>query len=260
MRVGPSQTTHPKPAVLFAAKSGTVKNELFFEMLQYQGIELSPQDKVHLIESHSRLNKINFKEALSRITIDLTEEDPFSSPWIIRGNSAISTTTSRAGSIFTSQSVRSTVSKFLAKHRRRTKAENPYMRQEDVIEEFPEEDEFGRLNKSEAMPSDRPELREVKLRVSRDIPLGSQKRRSMKHIPKTLPVAPPADQSVTLDARTLEGGLDKDIRIELPSPDRKKGEAEIEPDSAARKSLDSLAQMNAQITAGLLNIEPKEVN
>lgn len=55
--------------------------------------------------------------------------------------------------MLTPQSMRSTASRFINSFRKRNKEreENPYLRPEDVIQEFPEEDEAARLKSKEAL-------------------------------------------------------------------------------------------------------------
>ena len=52
-------------------KSGIVKEEAFFTILTLHGITLTPEEQSKLKKGHARAGKINFKDALHAINIDL---------------------------------------------------------------------------------------------------------------------------------------------------------------------------------------------
>ena len=52
-------------------KTGLVKHEVFFELLELHGIKLSKESQNYLKNNFSKNQSINYKEALNKITIDL---------------------------------------------------------------------------------------------------------------------------------------------------------------------------------------------
>ena len=52
-------------------KSGIVKEEAFFTILGLHGITLTEKDKAKLRQEHSKAGKINFKDALQTVNVDL---------------------------------------------------------------------------------------------------------------------------------------------------------------------------------------------
>ena len=69
-----------------AAKSGNVKQDIFFEILQLHNILLREADVKALKEQFSEKNasRIKYREALAVIAVDIASEDPFKSYWVIR--------------------------------------------------------------------------------------------------------------------------------------------------------------------------------
>ena len=62
---------HTRLISLKIDKSGIVKDEAFFSILKLHGISLSAEEQTKLVQNHSRGGKINFKDALKSINIDL---------------------------------------------------------------------------------------------------------------------------------------------------------------------------------------------
>ena len=52
-------------------KTGIIKDDAFFTILNLHGMNLTESEKAKLKRKHSKANKINFKEALQSINIDL---------------------------------------------------------------------------------------------------------------------------------------------------------------------------------------------
>ena len=52
-------------------KSGFVKNDVFFQLIQLHGIDLQQQAISYLTKNYSKNMLIDYKEALNQLTIDL---------------------------------------------------------------------------------------------------------------------------------------------------------------------------------------------
>lgn len=59
--------------LICAEKTGIVKEDAFFTILQLHGILLPAEDLARLKKNHSRGGKINFKDALQEINVDLDQ-------------------------------------------------------------------------------------------------------------------------------------------------------------------------------------------
>jgi len=66
MRVSPCSSL-----TLIIGKSGYVKEDLFFQLLHLHGVELSPEARAVVIAGHKKGDKINYKDALVVICVDL---------------------------------------------------------------------------------------------------------------------------------------------------------------------------------------------
>ena len=66
-------------------KTGEINEGVFFQLLGVSNITLAKEDQDVLRDRFARNQKIRFKEALSRISIDITQEEPLEKPWIVRG-------------------------------------------------------------------------------------------------------------------------------------------------------------------------------
>ena len=69
---------------MFSDKSGIVKEEAFFTILTLHGMNLTDQEKSKLKKKHSKAGKINFKDALQSITIDLDSAVLQESKWTLQ--------------------------------------------------------------------------------------------------------------------------------------------------------------------------------
>ena len=58
-------------SILEIDKSGIVKEEAFFTILQLHGIILTQEEQNKLKKNHARAGKIDFKDALHAVNIDL---------------------------------------------------------------------------------------------------------------------------------------------------------------------------------------------
>jgi hypothetical protein len=52
-------------------KTGFVKEDLFFQLLNLHGVTLSPEARTVIHKTHRKGDKINYQEALTVICIDL---------------------------------------------------------------------------------------------------------------------------------------------------------------------------------------------
>ena len=65
-------------------KLGLVKDEVFYQILELHGIELSKEAKTVISSSYKRGDKINYKDAMTVIGIDLETAAFQVSNWIVR--------------------------------------------------------------------------------------------------------------------------------------------------------------------------------
>lgn len=94
---------------ILLGKSGFVKEDLFFQLLNLHGVTLSPEARTVIHNTHRKGDKINYQEALTVICIDLETAANDEQKWTVRKDGSKKGTAN--GSSFDTQSVRSAFSR-----------------------------------------------------------------------------------------------------------------------------------------------------
>ena len=71
-------------SIISLEKSGLVKEDVFYQLLQLHGIDLSKEAKTVISNTYKKGDKINYKDAMTVIGIDLETAAFQVSNWIVR--------------------------------------------------------------------------------------------------------------------------------------------------------------------------------
>lgn len=93
-------------------KTTYMNTKIFFETLNLSQVTLSKLSENELVKRYGKNDKILFKEALARLSIDMMQENPLGKDWIIRGNEPDDCNTSLRSSIYSRNSQMSRTSRF----------------------------------------------------------------------------------------------------------------------------------------------------